>query len=506
MIRRLTTAALVASLIVGLPAVADGRVEAAVRKPWSVTRVRIAHGGSVISGDQPGSGVTFRVSGPSITLWWVSGPSNGKAAVLVNGRRVTSIDQFSVRPSRRSKTIRGSRGTNVVQVVVLASKNQRSTGTRITVDAFSSRTGVCTASCVRSPRVVAQQSAFDPADPAWYPIAVPSRGAPEWNVAIGSYVRGKDVTPIDVAVPIIRNAACAQARQVVRGVVVLSFGRQVSGGASGFGSTITGPDIVATAAAWANGLAECATGSWEVAIGTSNSGAVTAFNGYMGGREWASLVTAARAAADPRIIISGAVDLEPSWGPPGQARAWVDGWVGASGARLWNFGSADGCPQTVSADLTCNNGWTIDDVLWVSSHAGPNVVAMPQIHSPGGAQSRQWAVLAARANTMGMPLRIAAITVQTAACAQMKGGCPSTGISAWDGWSQIRRTIDAIPAIAGMPIGAPMDIRWGWGEGYVVPPPTTTSSSSTTSTTTSTTPTTTTSSTTTSSTTSSTTP
>jgi hypothetical protein len=186
------------------------------------------------------------------------------------------------------------------------------------------------------------------------------------------------------------------------------------------------------------------------------------------------------------VVIAGAVDLEPGWGPPGQARAWVDGYVDQTAARLWNFGSADGCPQTYGADLTCNNGWTIDDVLWVSSHAGPNVLAMPQIHTKSGSQARQWAVLAARGQAMGMPLRLAAITVQTAACSQVRGGCPTTGVSAWDGWSQLRRALDAQPSTMGFPVGAPMDIRWGWANGFVIPPATTTTTS-TTSTTTSTT-------------------
>ena len=469
----------VATSVVPFARVAD----ASPAKAWKIVRTPVAHGGSVVVAASPGAGVTFRVPGPSIALWWVSSKAGGKAAVLVNGQRVRTIDQFARRAGRRSVLLRGRTGMNVVQVIVLSTRHPRSNGTRVNVDAFSTRVGQCSSRCLRSPTVVSQRPPTDAADPAWYPLAVPARGSVDWNVAIGSYVRGRDVTPMDAAVPVIRSAACDQARRVARGVVVLSFGRQVDGGASGFGATIVRGDIAATAAAWANGLADCGTGPWEVAIGTSNSGGATAFNGYAGGREWASIVSAARAVADPRVRIAGAVDIEPGWGPPGQARAWVDGWVSATRTRLWNFGSADGCPQSVSTDRTCNNGWTLDDVLWVSSHAGPAVVAMPQIHTFGGAQSRQWAVLADRAVAMGRPLRIAAITVQTAACAQVRGGCPTTGISAWDGWNQLRRAIDAIPSVVGMPIGAPMDIRWGWGNGFVVPPPTTTSSTTTTTTT-----------------------
>ena len=261
---------------------------------------------------------------------------------------------------------------------------------------------------------------------------------------------------------------------------MLSFGAQRASGSTGFGTAISPSQIVATASAWATGLAECGKGPWEVSIGTSNSGSVTAHNGYMGGIAWAKIVAAAQAESDPRTIISGSVDLEPGWGPPGQARAWVDGYVRTTNARLWNFGSADGCPQTVGTDLTCNNGWTIDDVLWVSAHAGPNIYAMPQIHTKSGAMSRQWAVLSARALKMKMPMRLAGLTVQTAACSQIRGGCPTTGISAWDGWTQLRKALDAIPSTAGTPLGAPMDIRWGWANGFVIPPPTTTTTTTTT--------------------------
>jgi hypothetical protein len=317
-------------------------------------------------------------------------------------------------------------------------------------------------------------------DQVWYPSAVPARTSPEWNVAIGSYVRGRDVLPIETSVPVIRAAACSQAKKVPRGVVILSFGAQNANGSTGFGKAISKAQIVATTSAWAAGLAECGTGPWEVSLGTSNSGAVTRFNGYMGGIAWAKIVASAQAESDPRTVVSGSVDLEPGWGPPGQARAWVDGYTAQTSARLWNFGSADGCPQTYGTKLTCNNGWTIDDVLWVSSHGGGNVLAMPQIHTKSGSQARQWAVLAARAADMGMPLRLAAITVQTAACSQVRNGCPTTGVSAWDGWSQLRRAIDAIPQAVGTKVGAPMDIRWGWANGFVIPPETTTTTSTTT--------------------------
>ena len=457
-----------------------------VAAPWSQAPAKIAFGGSVWTTSTTGAALTFTVKGKSFAMWFTAGPKNGKVAVFVNGKRSRIVDQYSPKTIRRAVVMARAKSTNSVMVVALSTKNKKSKGTKVTVDAFSPNAVRCTKGCVKSPvpHSVPGVVEITGTDQVWYPTAVPSSSSPEWVVAIGSYVRGQDVAPIETAVPVIRAAACDQAKKVPRGVVILSFGAQRAAGSNGFGTLISKDQIIATTSAWATGLAECGTGPWEVSIGTSNSGSVTAYNGYMGGIEWAKIVVAAQAVSDPRTVISGSVDLEPGWGPPGQARAWVDGYVRTTSARLWNFGSADGCPQTISTDLTCNNGWTIDDVLWVSGHAGPNIFAMPQIHTRSGALSRQWAVLAARAITMKMPIRIAALTVQTAACTQVKGGCPTTGISAWDAWTQLRKALDAIPSTAGMPLGAPMDIRWGWANGFVIPPPTTTTTTTTTTSTT----------------------
>lgn len=315
----------------------------------------------------------------------------------------------------------------------------------------------------------------------WYPNTPPDKTSDLWNVPISSYVRGRDVYPLETTLPSAETAACEQATKVKQGVIGLFFGRQVATGGSGFGITISNTDIIKVVQAWATGLARCARGPWELAIGTSNSGGATTFNGYFGGIAWAQLVDAARAVSDTRIIISGANDLEPGWGPSGQARAWVDGFVASTAQRLWNFGSADGCPQKVGG-LLCNNGWTIDDVIWVSAQAGPNIVALPQVHTNGGAQSKQWSVIAARAKELGITFRLGGMSVQTAACQQVKGGCPTTGISAWNAWAQLRKYIDLQPSLAGLPIAAPTDIRWGWGGPFLSPTPTTTTTSTTTTT------------------------
>lgn len=321
------------------------------------------------------------------------------------------------------------------------------------------------------------------ASPAvWYPSAPPAYLAPEWTVPIGSYVRGTTVYPLGTGLPQAEEAACEMATRVRRGVVVLSFGRQVEGGASGFGTTISYEDVALVATAWAAGLARCGTGPWELALGTSNSGGATDYNGYTGGSAWATMVTRARTLSDARVIVSGAVDLEPSWGPPERAKRWVNGYVATTPVRLWNFGSADGCPGTWLTTTRCNNGWSIDDVIHVSSGAGPNVVAMPQIHTGSGSQARQWALMMRRSLERGIEFRLLGMSVQSAACAQ-GGGCGSTKTPAWVAWMNLRAAIDAHPTIAGSPVPAPMDIRWGWTSPFFIPPDDSTTTTTTTTTT-----------------------
>lgn len=305
---------LVVVLSASIPFASSAHVSAAtVASPWKATSVSVAHGRQVWSTSTTGASLTFDVKGKSFALWFTAGPKNGKVAVFVNGKRSRVIDQFAGKTIRRAVMFTRAKSMNSVRLVALSTKNKKSKGTKVTLDAFSPTAKTCAKGCTKNPAPLSNVGTVEISgvDQVWYPGAVPARTSPEWVVAIGSYVRGQDVTPIDTAVPVIRAAACDQARKVPRGVVMLSFGAQRSASTNGFGVNITNAQIVATTSAWAAGLAECGTGPWEVAIGTSNSGSVTQYNGYMGGIAWAKVVAAAIAESDPRTIVSGSVDLEP---------------------------------------------------------------------------------------------------------------------------------------------------------------------------------------------------
>lgn len=456
--RWMTAAAVAASALVSF-APSEVRADG----PWNAVRNKQSLGGTMMQTAATGSVAAFDVQARKFSLWYLAGPKNGRVALYLNGARIKVIDQWSASQTRASFVVKSSRPVNTVMLVALGTKRPKSKGTLVNLDAISPQLDRCAKGCLRTPSTsfVLNSLSELAVDPVWYPAAVPPADQPFYNVAIGSYVRGQDVLPLDVNAPLIRDAMCAKARRVPQGVVILSFGRQIAGGTTGFGVALTAADIAATTSIVASALAECASGPWEVAIGTSNSGGVTPFNGIDGGVVWAQIVDQARAISDLRVTISGAVDIEPSWGPVRQAKAWVSGFTSASGRRLWNFGSADGCPQTVGG-RRCNNGWTIDDVLWVSTQASPSLVVIPQIHTQSGSQARQWAVIAARSLELGTPLRIAGVGAQASACLQVREGCRTTGNDVWAAWSQLRQALDAIPSTAGMAIGPPRDIRWSW--------------------------------------------
>jgi hypothetical protein len=84
-----------------------------------------------------------------------------------------------------------------------------------------------------------------------------------------------------------------------------------------------------------------------------------------------------------------ASDLEPSWESASITKQLVAG-DGAQGwALYYDFGSADGCPQSGSANGPCNNGWHVGDVGYVSFAA--LALPLPEIYYT--ANAKQWTVV-----------------------------------------------------------------------------------------------------------------
>ena len=67
----------------------------------------------------------------------------------------------------------------------------------------------------------------------------------------------------------------------------------------------------------------------------------------------------------------------------------MNGDTGYGWALYYDFGSADGCPQSGSADGPCNNGWHVGDVGYVSFHG----LAMPLPEIYYAVNANQWTVV-----------------------------------------------------------------------------------------------------------------
>ncbi len=198
-------------------------------------------------------------------------------------------------------------------------------------------------------------------------------------------------------------------------VVVLDFFRPMvqNGvyGASGYNHFIDVTTIRSTAAwfaygylvgAYGNGTNPDSTSHLTIALGVSNAqlsslGTSTASSGIA----WGTMVNntgadlVAYGYAD-RVSVAGAIDFEPNFSNSGPARTWVDAYASTydpfSPHFLYNFGSADGCPSSGTQTATpgsCDNGWTQEDVLYISYRVLP-AYPLPEIYNSAGTNAKQW--------------------------------------------------------------------------------------------------------------------
>jgi hypothetical protein len=260
--------------------------------------------------------------------------------------------------------------------------------------------------------------------------------------------------------------ACDQARTSPAGLVVVSFGRQVAGGATGFqrDTSIPYATLSAASAGFARGLHDCSNdeSNWILALGTSNNGGVTDHNGFEGGRAWAGMVDESAAlSAGLRVEVVGGIDMEPAWGPPGQGRSWIDGYVGSTDRLMVNFGSADGCPRTHDAGAQCAGGWTLDDMVYVASGASPTLWMVPEIYDNNGVLAAQWATIAAHGSHGGEPVRFLGVMTQFGACRSVDDpACPRLDNTPQEAWLQLHGALAAYGGIEFHPARYATDIDW----------------------------------------------
>jgi hypothetical protein len=269
---------------------------------------------------------------------------------------------------------------------------------------------------------------------------------------------------------------CRDGTAGVRGVHVLAYGTQETGGVRQPGTTASSTTprigdnrVVATARQYVAGFLACrpsAASTATVALGVNNKsdGGLAATTA---GSRWAAIVNNVAAAVHAGgwdragITIAAANDLEPSWGTPTAARQWIAAFTGASTMTVYDYGSADGCPAYGSTSVTCANGWTLADLFAVSTGAARTLVALPEIYTPSGTQARQWSAISAWGVHHGAgQVRFAGAFSTWTAC-QQRGGCTgridNTPSTSWSQlWTELRAHADTSVNV----LPAASDIRW----------------------------------------------
>lgn len=136
-------------------------------------------------------------------------------------------------------------------------------------------------------------------------------------------------------------------------------------------------------------------------MGTNSSNSAAVASAY--GVAWAHQVTAvqtwlANTSVATQVVIRGADDIEPAWGPQANAINWTDGYQSAQTAYYVDFGSCDGCASTATTGngfsfvpcSTCNFTWNQYGV-WKVSYGEPSALVMPEIYYTS--QAYEWAAI-----------------------------------------------------------------------------------------------------------------
>jgi hypothetical protein len=221
---------------------------------------------------------------------------------------------------------------------------------------------------------------------------------------------------------------CAAGQRGENGVAVLAFGQPWAVDL-GYGALIFGALFPATLAqvsdaakGFIRGYAECAPANsaikLDLGLGVNNYKGETN-NGH--GRAWAGMVNGVDAWLQTsqhkdRVRVFGAADMEPSWNTVTNTRAWVDGYVAVAMRPLINFGSCDGCPTGLNPNQQPNNGWTVEDIWYISAGA-KDTLALPEIYLRSGIHADQWYRISLHGATQhNKKIAYAGVLTQYAAC------------------------------------------------------------------------------------------
>lgn len=221
----------------------------------------------------------------------------------------------------------------------------------------------------------------------------PALAAAAPSPVTASYVYGKSPAGLS-SYAYARGCAFAKAQPGagVR-ILLLDFGaaRKLAVGEWGAidfsNTTFSNTDILAALERTADGYHNChVRGSVDIVYGNSNyhlsgsgmAGTDAWYAGYYQSATAQSLAGYQASMGYDSQTADAASDMEPSWDGVSITKQLVNGDSAQGWALYYDFGSADGCPQSGSADGRCNNGWHTSDVGYVSAHG--RALPLPEIY------------------------------------------------------------------------------------------------------------------------------
>lgn len=176
----------------------------------------------------------------------------------------------------------------------------------------------------------------------------------------------------------------------------------------------------------------------RIGVGTSNYGSQVS---YSHGAAWAQMVNSINAyfisaGIFHRVDAVGMNDMEVSWNTTTITRAWVDGYDSTNLYPLISFGDAAGCPTYYYSWWTCANGWSQEDVWYISYGVGSSY-PLPLIYADSGVNAEQWHLLSLYSyEEHGQAMEIQGTMTQYQACLQV-GGCGTLDNTPEEGWTYL---------------------------------------------------------------------
>ena len=274
------------------------------------------------------------------------------------------------------------------------------------------------------------------------------------------------------------NLGCEIGKQSIKNpgrddfLVTLAYGMPVEIGSSygaslfGFGPVTTaqiGDAIKTVGRAYVTCSPNETQSHLRLGIGTSNYGSkVTEKHGAA----WAKMVNDVNAwfASQGLILRVDAVgmnDMELSWNTVSVTRAWLKGYDSVNQYPLYNFGDAAGCPTRSRPTWPCTNGWSQEDVWYISYGSGASY-ALPLIYADSGVNAEQWALLSEYGFTRhGLPIEFVGVMTQYQSCIQV-GGCGTLDNTPEEGWTFLYKELLRNPATAQY-LRYSTDIMWHTG-------------------------------------------